>query len=246
MKSTSGPFSHCSEEYRQYRPDYPAELFDHLIEQCTIDTRSRVLDVGAGTGKASAPLIARGIPVLSVEPNAAMIREGRVAYPECRYLCSTAECLPVQSGAISLVTAAQCFHRFDTDAALTEFHRVLQPSGHLALVWYGLDPNQAHTREILKAVANASTEPATLDQGVRHDWPARIEASGHFRMVGHRQFHTVVPMEAEDWIGLARTIPYLRGITDTVEPLLREVLSRQTALDAPYLINLWLARRHTT
>ena len=79
-------FDARSVEYRQYRPGYPEELCDYMMGRCGLHRGSRVLDVGAGTGKASAPLVDRGIRTLSVEQSLAMIQQGLKAYPTFQYV----------------------------------------------------------------------------------------------------------------------------------------------------------------
>ncbi len=43
----------------------------------------RVLDLGAGTGKLAAMLVALGVEVIAVEPDSAMLTELRCALPAC-------------------------------------------------------------------------------------------------------------------------------------------------------------------
>src|SRR5689334_12539956 len=92
------PFDDCSEEYQRFRPGYPSELYDRL-------TRMRpvlALDVGAGTGKGSAPLAERGIPITCAEPSHNMALEGRRSKPALRYVESRAEALPFPNSTFDL------------------------------------------------------------------------------------------------------------------------------------------------
>src|SRR5256885_825445 len=70
--SKPNPFDTCSEQYSKCRPDYPPELIDIIYTLCS----GLLIDVGASTGKASTPFVARGIPVISVEPSLPMIHAG--------------------------------------------------------------------------------------------------------------------------------------------------------------------------
>lgn len=56
-------FGATAEEYDRVRPSYPSALIDDLEALHPL----AVLDVGAGTGKASELLAARGLDVLAVE-----------------------------------------------------------------------------------------------------------------------------------------------------------------------------------
>src|SRR5262245_59523177 len=73
MVKNSNPFDQCSQDYGRFRPDYPAALFDHIRSFWPLSGKRVVIDVGAGTGKASAPLVEYGAAVTCVEPSLAMI-----------------------------------------------------------------------------------------------------------------------------------------------------------------------------
>ena len=91
-----------------------------------------MVDLAAGTGKLTRPLLATGAEVVAVEP----VAEMRAALPAgARAVDGTAEEMPLNTGSADAVAVAQAFHWFDGDAALAEIHRVLRPGGALALVW---------------------------------------------------------------------------------------------------------------
>jgi 16S rRNA A1518/A1519 N6-dimethyltransferase RsmA/KsgA/DIM1 with predicted DNA glycosylase/AP lyase activity len=52
-----------------------------------------VLDLGAGTGKLTAALVALGADVIAVEPDSAMLAELRRALPDVRALPGSAEAI---------------------------------------------------------------------------------------------------------------------------------------------------------
>src|SRR5215467_12747417 len=57
--------------YEQARPGYADAALDWTLP----DTARRVLDLGAGTGKLTAALVARGLDVVAVEPSPAMLAQ---------------------------------------------------------------------------------------------------------------------------------------------------------------------------
>jgi ubiquinone/menaquinone biosynthesis C-methylase UbiE len=97
------------------------------------------IDVGAGTGAASEPLVHSGGRVLSVEPASEMLGFARSRLSRLigwlGGVSASAEALPVRSGSIDLVVAAQAFHWFQARAALDEIARVLRSGGLLAVTW---------------------------------------------------------------------------------------------------------------
>ena len=65
-------FGEVAELYDRHRPAYPGVVVDDLIGLAALGPGALVLEVGAGTGKATAMFAQRGIRVLAVEPSAEM------------------------------------------------------------------------------------------------------------------------------------------------------------------------------
>jgi SAM-dependent methyltransferase len=131
-------FSAKVTDYMASRPDYPEALFDLLVQRCPPAAPSQVVDLGAGTGLFTQGLLARGYPVLAVEPNPAMraaadARLGsRAGYRSAE---GSAEAVPLPDRSVNLITAAHAFHWFEIDATRRECQRLLVPGGLVALVW---------------------------------------------------------------------------------------------------------------
>jgi SAM-dependent methyltransferase len=245
MSKRSNPFDQCSQDYSRFRPDYPAALFDHIGSLWLPAGKPLVIDVGAGTGKASAPLVDRDAWVISIEPSLAMIAEGRRCYPKLQYACAASEDLPIPSNAADIVTAAQSFHWFDAPRALAEFARILKPAGHVGLFWNSRtsDSPAAKLFDGLVHKWNPEHNHAYRDK----DWSVPIRNSGLFESVEHRQFEWDVPMTVDDWLGLSRSISYVQSIGPQklvhFESEFRNSLSRLIAMDCRYRTDLWVARR---
>jgi cyclopropane fatty-acyl-phospholipid synthase-like methyltransferase len=74
--------------YEQGRPGYPEEALRFFADHFRIEPGSRVLDLGAGTGKLTRHLLAFGADVVAVEPSESISSSRRSTGPE-RALAST-------------------------------------------------------------------------------------------------------------------------------------------------------------
>ncbi|MFC8103570.1 class I SAM-dependent methyltransferase [Streptomyces sp. NPDC057363] len=129
-------FNAAAAQYAANRPSYPPALFD-TIEELTGRplAGSRVVDVGAGTGIATARLHARGADVIAVEPGAGMAAECRRTLPGVPLVRGDGNALPLAGHCADLLTYAQAWHWTDPALAVPEALRVLRPGGALALWW---------------------------------------------------------------------------------------------------------------
>ncbi len=65
-------FGEVAEQYDETRPTYPDALFDAVVAYAELAPGDAVLEIGAGTGKATLPFVARGLAVTAVEPDPKM------------------------------------------------------------------------------------------------------------------------------------------------------------------------------
>jgi SAM-dependent methyltransferase len=124
-------FGAVADAYDRARPTYPAEAAAWLVG---LD-HAHVLELGAGTGKLTAELVAQGHRVLATDPLEAMLRHLVRHLPGTPTTIAVAERIPLRARSVDVVIGAQCFHWWDVERALPEIARVLRPGGHLALTW---------------------------------------------------------------------------------------------------------------
>jgi ubiquinone/menaquinone biosynthesis C-methylase UbiE len=62
-----------------------------------------------------------------------MLEKARERSVAVRWVQGAAEQLPLEDGAVDAVTSTEAFQFFDQPAALEEFHRVLEPGGHVVI-----------------------------------------------------------------------------------------------------------------
>ena len=129
-------FSAIASRYADFRPRYPAELFDYLAKLAP--SRSLAWDCAAGTGQATSDLAARFERVIAMDASAEQIAAAQpIANVEYRVAPAEQPGLPDSSA--DLVTVAQALHWFDLERFYSEVRRVLQPRGVLAVWAYGIN-----------------------------------------------------------------------------------------------------------
>jgi SAM-dependent methyltransferase len=253
-------------DYDRYRPSYPAELFDVIAQRLPIPRQPHVVDLGAGTGRASLVMASLGWRVTAVEPGKPMLDVLRGRASNEGLLIATVQATAEETGldpaSVDLVTAAQAFHWFDKDRALGEAARILKPGGGLALFWNVRDaersPFLADYADLLQRITSddagryeAGLAAAT---GLPDETRGAIEAhAAAFHPPELMQLRHEVLMTADEFIGMAFTASYVRvGTTpdeqdrfrlDLAALLGRHGLDDGRPFPVPYRLDLWTARR---
>jgi SAM-dependent methyltransferase len=180
-------FGSRAAEYAEYRPDYPAALFEWGLAEVRDAPDLRVLDMGAGTGKLTQGLVAAGARVVAVEPDPAMLAEltSRLRDVEARQ--GHAEAIPLPGASVHAAFAGQALHWFDLDRAMPEFRRVLRPGGPLIAAWNAYDDREPWVAELVRIadfIRKAQTTSMLADELARFGTTTEAEFP-------HRSVHTV-------------------------------------------------------
>jgi SAM-dependent methyltransferase len=127
-------FATVADAYEHGRPEYAPAVVGALAAELGLGPGARVLDLAAGTGKLTRALLAGGLDVLAVEPQAPLRATLSEHVGAERVLEGFAEAIPLGEAAVDAVTVADAFHWFDHGPALAEIGRVLRPGGGLAVL----------------------------------------------------------------------------------------------------------------
>jgi SAM-dependent methyltransferase len=152
-------FGAAADVYERSRPGYPDDAVDWLVPA---DART-VLDLGAGTGKLTRALVARGLEVVAVEPLAEMRESLEAALPEVQALAGTAEEIPLPDASVDAITVAQAWHWVDPRRATAEAARVLRPGGTLGLIWNRRDERVDWVARLSEVMGSGDAEVIELE-----------------------------------------------------------------------------------
>jgi ubiquinone/menaquinone biosynthesis C-methylase UbiE len=127
-------FASVADAYERGRPEYAPAIVGALAAELGISPNAPVLDLAAGTGKLTRPLVVAGFDVVAVEPQAEMRKRLARGVGGERVREGVAEAIPLADASVDAVTVADAFHWFDRAQALVEIRRVLRPGGGLAVL----------------------------------------------------------------------------------------------------------------
>jgi ubiquinone/menaquinone biosynthesis C-methylase UbiE len=127
----SDHFSAVAKRYADFRPHYPAALFEYLAT--LVSRNTTVWDCAAGSGQATLDLATRFGKVIATDASAEQIASA-TARDNVEYRVALAEQSGLPNASIDLITVAQALHWFDLDRFSAEATRVLKPGGWIA-VW---------------------------------------------------------------------------------------------------------------
>jgi SAM-dependent methyltransferase len=252
-EENSRSFDRVADLYDAHRPDYPEALVDSIIALAGLRPGSRILEVGSGTGKATAPFARRGFSILCLEPghNLAAVAARKFAdYPAVAFEAVRFEDWPERPGEFDLVMAAQAFHWVPKEVSYAKAARALKPGGHLALFW-NRDPDPQG--EIFGDLERVYQERVPEWAGPKVSWESEsqrivdeITASGHFGPVQVKKFPWSACYDTRQYLGLLNTYSDHLALPEATRASLfegvAEVIDRYGgSIERPYVAVLYVA-----
>jgi len=207
-------FEQVPELYDRARPTYPAALVDDLVELARIPPGGRVVEIGPGTGQATAALAERGLAVVGVELGAGLAdytRRKLAPFPGVEIVNAAFEDWEPAQADFDAVVAFTAFHWVDPDARYARSARLLRAGGALAVVEVshvrvpGGDPFWVDVQDDYDAVVpDPENEPPPFAAEVG-DLRAQMAATGLFDEVEARQHVWDVTYTADEYIAVLGT-----------------------------------------
>ncbi len=130
-------FDAVAESYDAHRSGYPHEIIRAAVELAGLAPGSRVVEVGAGTGKLTEELVASGLRVDAVEPGSNMVEVARRRTADSdlvRFHLDRFEDVSLAPGEFDAVFSGSAFHWVDPSVGWAKAAALLRPGGAVALV----------------------------------------------------------------------------------------------------------------
>lgn len=149
-------FGLTATDYAKHRAGFPQSFFERIASYGIGLSGQALVDVGTGTGTLARGFARRGCIVTGIDPAANMLEQAKqlsaAESVTVNYRVATAEATGLPDASADVVSAGQCWHWFDGDAAARECYRVLRKSGKVVIAhfdWIPLKGNVVETTEQL-------------------------------------------------------------------------------------------------
>jgi SAM-dependent methyltransferase len=255
-------FDAAAQLYDDARPGYPEQMVDTVQVYARLPAAARALEIGAGTGQATAQFAWRGIAVHAVEPGAAMADVIREKFDgtdlDVTVQTSDFETAEFESGAFDLALAPTSWHWLTPGLRWQRVADALKPGGTLATFW-----NIPHWRRTIlidqldavyqRSGADLSQLGPMLTAEVEHEalmreWAVDAADPTAFTDLRGGEFHWSADYDAAGYVALLGTYgDHLTLDADVRERLLDGVAAvieeNGGIIELPYTTHLLVARR---
>ena len=226
-------FDEVAELYERVRPTYPDALIDDVVALARLQPRSRIVEIGCGTGKATLPLAGRGLRITCVELGsslAAVAQRKLALFPGVEILVDDFETWTPRRTDYDGVVSFTAFHWIEPGVRYPKAAAVLREGGTIALAMLhhvlpeDADPFFLEAQEDYAAVGLGGSPPGAPE--AVEAFAEEIAASGLFRLAGERRYQWDVEYTADEYIDVIST--YSENIA-TAEATRRKLFDRLRA-----------------
>lgn len=230
------PYKGIAGIYEDIRPSYPERLIYDVIKKTDLKLEDRLLEIGAGTGKATVQFADEGFRVHAIELGedmAEILKSKCTQYPNV-----SVDVVPFEKWncpddeKYDMIYSAQAFHWIDKTVKYKKCHELLKDNGYLVLFWYNpCDDKLPATREIEEKVdriiekyvsnysANNGKPERRVHDGVSNndERKAEIEASGLFDLVEKLEYTQEIRNNPSQYLKVIKSVPAFASILDGLD-----------------------------
>ena len=248
-------FDEVAELYDRARPGYPRAVLDDLIALAGLERRSRVVEIGPGTGQATVPLAERGLDVTAVELGESLSEvaaRNLARFDHVDVVRADFESWEPPRRDFDAVVAFTAFHWLDPATRVERCARLLRGGGSLAVVKTqhvtpeGGDPFFAEVQDAY--VRSGEARAAPIDPDDVPDLAPELGVGGWFEQPEVRRYVWEEEYDADSYVAVLDTYSGHRAMPPEVRgELYREVreLIGGRRIRKAYLAILHVARRRS-
>lgn len=249
-------FDDAAREYDEIRPEYVKALYRDLFAYCPLDKGSRALEIGAGTGRATGPVLDTGCSVTALEPggNLAALAEARFSSRENFALHRrTLQDFACREEAFDLVYAATAFHWIPQEYGYPRVYALLRRGGTFARFAYHAGPDASRPELMREIQAVYDRVPSLCGGGkayTEEDAAALAEIARKYGFVDvqYRLYTAKKDFTADEYMKLLRTYPNHMALSEREREMLFDGVRRAiercgSVITVHYVFDMQLARK---
>jgi SAM-dependent methyltransferase len=211
-------FGEDAELYDRVRPNYPPALYDDIAELLGNPDQLRVLEIGPGTGQATAPMVERGWSVTAIELSPDLARVAHAKLPEVEVIVADFDSWELPSATYDLVISATAFHWLDPATRVARCADVLRPGGMLAVVSteHILGGSVQFFADMMgcyqRFMDDADTNGLQAADAIPED-SSEVDATGRFEPVEFRRYERDLTYSTSEYLDLLSSYSGHRALT---------------------------------
>ena len=203
-------YNTIAETYDAIRPGYPASLIADIVEAGNLSETSKLMEIGAGTGKATTAFLSRGfsIDANEISPEMAEILRRKVVTERLTLsVCPFEDWAPPQHK-YDCIYCGQAFHWLDKTVKFEKCQAYLKQDGLLALFWYDPMPQEQAaayiaSNKVKEAYLGAENIVTSVSMDTRSQ---EIEDTPCFDLIERKTYQVVLGNTAEQsWAAMEST-----------------------------------------
>jgi ubiquinone/menaquinone biosynthesis C-methylase UbiE len=135
IKGLEWTFNTVAAAYDKWSPNYIPELYQDIFAYKPIGQASNVLEIGIGTGQATAPILETGCTLTAVELGdklAEIVRQKFNQYPKFSVVTTAFQNFECPACSFDLIYSARAFHWIPEEYGYINVYRMLKPGGAFA------------------------------------------------------------------------------------------------------------------
>lgn len=169
-------FDENANSYDKYRPKYPNELVEELIDLSQLKTTDKILEIGCGTGQITIDFIKRGYEIIAIEKGEFLSRIAKKnikQYGIGKIINSKFEEW-ITTEKFKLMISAQAFHWIDKKKGIDKTINLLNDNGSIGLIW-NVDKSQKtdfwkQTGEIYDRYLPKKKGQRSMEETINENW----------------------------------------------------------------------------
>jgi len=257
-KEESERFDESATYYDKYRPSYPDEMIDFIINKTGISKESKIVEIGAGSGKATKLFAQKSLSMFCIEPGENLVKLGKknfenhigIEYHKARF-----EEWNCPEEAFDLAISAQAFHWVPKPIGYQKCAQTLKSGGFIGLFWnhYMESTNQVD-KELLELADKYGSIPLfylmsddNSEKRIAFNINS-IESSDYFKNVAIHKYPWEQTYTAEEYLGFLKTGNGYLSLNENerayVEKEVIDIINRHGGtLTRTYICVLYLANK---